>query len=243
MVGATGSIGAPVAAALAGRGHEVRALSRRAAEYPVDLETGSGLAAALEGADAVVDASNAGPDTHAAERLLLEGGRRLLAAEREAGIGHHLCISIVGIEHVPLGYYGVKVEQERLVRESGLPFSILRSTQFHTLAAMMFAGLSRFRLMPSFSFPLQPVDTLEVAEVVAGAVETPTGATATIAGPRVESAGELLRQWRRHAERRTLQVRTPLPGSLGKALRAGALTDERPDHRGRVSFAEWLARG
>ena len=242
VVGATGSIGAPVAAALAARGHEVRALSRHSASHPVDLETGAGLGEALAGVETVIDASNAGPNPKAAEKVLLEGGQRLLEAGRAAGVGHHVCISIVGIERVPLGYYNVKVEQEGLVRASGLPFSIVRATQFHTLLDMTFAGFSRLRVMPAFKLPMQPVDPLEVAEVIATVSGEPIGGTTTVAGPRVEDFRELMRTWRAHAKKRTVQVRAPLPGDLGRALRAGSLTDPSPDHRGSTGFAEWLER-
>jgi uncharacterized protein YbjT (DUF2867 family) len=121
VAGATGSIGKPVAMELLARGHEVRALSRSAPAFPVDLTTGAGLDAALDGCDALVDASNAGPAAAAAREVLIDGGRRLLEAAGRAGIGHHVCISIVGIEHVPMPYYEIKVEQEALVRASEVP--------------------------------------------------------------------------------------------------------------------------
>lgn len=229
-------------AALSARGHDVRALSRRSPTHPVDLETGSGLEHALRGVEVVVDASNAGPNVRAAERVLLEGGKRLLEAERAAAVSHHVCISIIGIERVPLGYYNVKVDQEELVRSSGLPFSIVRATQFHQLLEQTFASLSRLRVMPAFRLPLQPIDPVEVAEMIATITGSPMGATTTIAGPRIEDVRDLMRAWRRHSGRRTVQVRAPLPGDLGRALRAGGLTDPSPDRRGELGFAEWLAR-
>jgi uncharacterized protein YbjT (DUF2867 family) len=129
------------------------------------------------------------------------------------------------------------------VRDSGVPFSIVRSTQFHQLLDMTFAGLARYRVMPAVWLPLQPVDPAEVAEVIADtAAGAPTAETTTVAGPRVEDVRELLRAWRKADGRRTVQVRVPLVGDLGKALRAGGLTDESPDHRGQLGFAEWLER-
>ena len=167
IAGATGSIGAPVAAELIKRGHGVRALSRRSEQHPVDLETGAGLAGALEGCDALVDASNGGPAEKAARAVLIEGGRRLLDAAAEAGIRHHVCISIVGIEAVPLPYYRVKVEQEGQVEASGVPYSIVRATQFHTLLDGLFTAASRYRLLPGGAARIQPVDPIQVAEVIA----------------------------------------------------------------------------
>ena len=102
IAGGTGTLGSLVAAELAPR-HEVRVLSRNAPRYRVDLATGSGLADALAGCDVVVDASN-NSSRHAA-KVLVAGTRRLLEAEQAAGVRHHVCISIVGCELAPIGYY------------------------------------------------------------------------------------------------------------------------------------------
>src|SRR3954471_8074799 len=115
VVGGTGTLGRPVLAALAERGHEPIALSRNApseslpgnaTHATVDLTAGTGLRAALEGVDAVIDASN-GPPTAKAEAVLVTGTKNLLAAERDAGVRHHVCVSIIGIDQVPVGYYKV----------------------------------------------------------------------------------------------------------------------------------------
>src|ERR1700733_13036292 len=106
IVGGKGPLGGHVTAELTRRGHEVRVLSR-SGEYRVDLTTGEGLAAALKDCHAVVDASNASSSKRA-RQVLVEGSRRLLATEAEAGVAHHVCISIVGCDLVPVGYYQVK---------------------------------------------------------------------------------------------------------------------------------------
>ncbi len=157
VAGATGSIGKPVKMELLARGHEVRALSRSAPDFPVDLTTGAGLDAALEGCDALVDASNAGPGAKAARDLLIDGGKRLLDAAGRAGIAHHVCISIVGIEQVPMAYYKIKVEQEAQVRASGLPATIVRATQFHTLIAMWLKMTSPAHVLAGGKARFQPV--------------------------------------------------------------------------------------
>jgi len=126
VVGGTGTIGRRIAAVLARDGHEVRALSRSAADYPVDLTTGAGVAGALEDCDVVIDASNGPP--RKARAVLVEGSRRMLEIEARARVRHHVCVSIVGIEDVPMGYYRVKVEQERVVENGGVPWTIVRST-------------------------------------------------------------------------------------------------------------------
>ncbi|MEU2632071.1 NAD(P)H-binding protein, partial [Kitasatospora sp. NPDC007106] len=114
IVGGTGTLGSHVTEELRARGHEVRVLSRRSPEHPVDLTTGAGLAAALAGCEVVVDAANS-RSAKGAERTLVDGTRHLLAAERAAGVGHHVCVSIVGCDRVPVGYYAVKTAQERAV--------------------------------------------------------------------------------------------------------------------------------
>jgi len=243
VVGATGTAGAPIAAELEGRGHEVRRLSRSSPTHPVDLLSGAGLDAALAGCEAVVDASNAGPRSRSARALLVEGGRRLIAAEERAGVEHHVCLSIVGIERVPTGYYRVKVEQERMIRAGPVPSSIIRATQFHPLLAGGFAALARLRILPRAEAPLQPVDPAEVAVAVADVAEDGPGSFTTVAGPRISTIAELARAWRAHAGSRALLVPLPLPGAAGRGLRAGGLTDPASDRRGEVTFEEWLRRG
>ena len=240
IAGGTGTLGRPVAEALRSRGHEVRVLSRRGPEYRVDVTTGEGLAEALEGVDVVVDATN-DSSKHAADTLV-EGSRRLLAAEEVAGVGHHVCVSIVGCELVPARYLRIKAEQERVVEEGPQPWSIVRATQFHELVDMALAPTARKHLMPVPRVPLQTVASTEVARVVADVAEgAPRRGRVEVVGPEVVDARELARTWRSTTGRRALLLPLPLPGRMGRALRAGALIAERPDVRGTTPFATWLA--
>ena len=136
VVGATGTLGRRVVRAL--DGHDVLELSRSGA-VPVDLRDGSGLDAALAGADVVVDASDA---------RVVEGPPRLLEAGRRAGVRHHVAISIVGCERVRMKYYGIKVEHERVVREGPVPWTIVRATQFHNLVDWAFGKAARWVSSP-----------------------------------------------------------------------------------------------
>lgn len=241
VAGGTGTIGRRVAEELRARGHEVRVLSRGAPEYRVDLTTGEGLGRALEGCDVVVDAANSSSSRLAAQ-ILVEGSRRLLAAESAAGVGHHVCVSIVGCEKVPLGYFRLKADQERVVEQGPVPWSIVRATQFHELVASTFASAGRMRMVPVPRARLQTIASSEVAGVVADVAEgVARRQRIEVAGPEVADVRELARAWRSITGTRALLLPVPLPGELGQALRAGALTADRPDVRGTTPFATWLA--
>jgi uncharacterized protein YbjT (DUF2867 family) len=245
--GGTGTLGSRVVAELLARGERVVVLSRGAEGVPagaehraVDLADGDGLAAALAGVEAIVDAANS--QRHA-EEVLVGGTRRLGAAGAEAGVGHHLLISIVGCDRVPISYYRAKVEQERALGAGPLPWSLLRATQFHDLLGSLFAAAGRWRLRPTGAVRLQPVDVGVVATRLADAVRSePAGRLADLGGPRVETLGELGAQWRAARGHAALPLRLPLVGGLGRALREGGLCDPGAAAPG-PSFAEWLARG
>jgi len=240
VAGGTGTIGRRVAEALAREGHEVRPLSRSAPTYRIDLITGAGLEAALDGCDALIDASN-GPSSRKARAVLVEGSQRMLEVARRAGVKHHVCVSIVGIDDVPMAYYRVKVEQERVVEQGGVPWTIVRSTQFHDLLGALLAAAGRVHLLPALPARFQPVDVLEAAQAVAAAAtESPRLARVTVAGPEVHELRTLGRLWRQATGRRTLEVPIPLPGKLGRALRDGRLTCANPDVHGTRTFAQWL---
>lgn len=242
VAGGTGTIGRRIAASLSRDGHEVRPFSRRSVDHPVDLTTGAGLGAALEGCEVVIDASNGPPMPPSRSRqVLVEGSLRLLAAERRAGTRHHVCVSIVGIDRVPLGYYRVKVEQERVVEGGEVPWTIVRCTQFHDLVGGLLAALGRAHVSPLAKARLQPVEVEEASEAVARfAVGPALTKRVTVAGPEVQDLASLAHLWREAAGARTFEVPIPLPGALGRALREGWLTCADPDVRGTRTFADWL---
>jgi uncharacterized protein YbjT (DUF2867 family) len=230
IAGGTGTVGAEAARELERRGHEVRVLSRRAPEHPVDLRDGSGLTAALEGVDVVVDAANGN------RNVLVDGTARLLRAAKEAGVRHHVGVSVVGIDRVGGRYYKAKLAQEELIQRSGLRWTVVRATQFHPFVARTFAATARFGIVPCLKFPMQPVDPSEVGRVLAETAEAePAMAITQFAGPEVLSACELARHWRR----RTGSHAVPVPLPVTRALRAGGLTN--PDaRRGSMTFDKWL---
>jgi uncharacterized protein YbjT (DUF2867 family) len=241
VIGGTGTLGRDVVRELRGRGHDVRVLSRRSAEHPVDLTTGAGLAAALADVEVVVDAANGGPRRRPAEAVLVGGTGRLLAAEAQAGVAHHVGVSIVGTDRVPYPYYKVKLAQEMVVRGGGVPWTVVRATQFHTEVERCFAATARAGVLPGPRFPLQPVDPSEVAAVLADTAEAePSLATTQFAGPQVRSVRELAHTWREMTGRRAVIVPVPLFGATWRALCAGGLTN-RGAWTGHRTFGDWLA--
>ena len=179
IVGGTGTVGAEAARELAARGHTVRVLSRHAPEYPVDLTTGAGLEPALAGIDVVIDAASG------SKKVLVAGTERLLRAEAAAGVKHHVGVSIVGIDRVGGPYYKLKLAQEAAIRAGGVPWTIVRATQFHTLIAQVFAKSAKLGVVPSLGAPLQPVDPREVGRVLADTAEA-----APALGSAVRRAGD-----------------------------------------------------
>jgi uncharacterized protein YbjT (DUF2867 family) len=240
IVGGAGTLGKHITAELSQRGHEVRVLSRSSPAFPVDLSTGTGLQAALTGCSTVVDASNS---QRKARQVLVDGTRRLLAAEQRAGVGHHVCVSIVGCDQLPLGYYRVKTEQEQVVQQGSVPWTIVRATQFHELAASLFTASARYRVLPAPRLPVQPVAAAEVASAVAAAAgRDPAGRRIQVAGPQVSTIADLARSWRSVTGKPAMLLPVPLPGKMGRGLRAGGLTTSDADFVGTITFADWLAQ-
>ncbi len=243
IVGGTGTLGSTVVAELSGRGHDIRVLSRSSTEFRVDLVSGDGLAAALDGCAAVIDASNATSPKRAGQ-VLVDGSRTLLAAEQAAGVRHHVGVSIVGCDRVPMGYYRVKTEQEHVIEHGPVPWSLVCATQFHELAAAALTAVGKYRVLPVPRMRLQTVAAAEVARVIADVTEAgPARRRIRVAGPEITSAAQLARTWKSATGRRAAMIGIPVPGKLGRALREGGLTAERPDIRGTMTFAEWLRNG
>ena len=254
VTGGTGTLGRVVVERLRERDHLPRVLSRRAGEGRVvgDLETGAGVAEAVRGLDAVVHAaSRPGHDVAQAETLLAalraERTRRatgsLATTETRGHADPHLVfVSIVGVDRVPLAYYRDKVEVERLVAAAGVPWTVLRATQFHDLLTMLFGVLGRSPVLPVLAgASFQPVDVRDVADRLADLVTgAPVGRAPDLGGPQVRSMADLARAWAAATGRRRAVLPVRLPGRLARAVRDGGLiTPEHAD--GRITFEEFLA--
>jgi len=173
----------------------------------------------------------------------VQAAETLLDAARRADLAHLVHVSISGIDRVPLPYYREKLRVEERIRESGLPATILRATQFHDLLAMLFAkvALSGFLPVPARS-SFQPVDVTDVADCLVGlALGSPAGTVPDFAGPEIRDAADLAHIWLRVTGRHRLVVPLPIPGRIAGALRAGGLLPHSSG-RGTVTFAEYLAR-
>jgi uncharacterized protein YbjT (DUF2867 family) len=251
VVGGTGVVGRHVVSQMLDLGHSVAVLSRRggtrddrAEGFAGDLVTGSGITAALVRVQCLIDCANvATARKTAAVRYFVESTRLLGRLGAEAGVGHHVVLSIVGVDKVPFGYYVGKLAQERAALDGPVPATVLRATQFHEFAGQ---ALQRLRLGPIGLVPAmrsQPIAAAAVATALTEIAEKPArhGRAPDIGGPAVEWMPDLARRLVRHQRRRRLVVPLPLPGATGRAMRGdGLLLDDRGVARG-PSFDEWLA--
>jgi uncharacterized protein YbjT (DUF2867 family) len=217
---------------------EIRVLSRRPPERPVfvqgDLETGDGLAAALDGVEVIAHCASAAD--YRRPRRDVAQARQMLDAL--GGARPHLVYSsIVGVDRVPFGFFQAKLAVERLIEDSGLPWTILRTTEFHDLVLMFLMKLSKapVAFVPRGS-RFQPVDVGDVAERMTELViGPPAGRGRELGGPHVESMADLMRAYLVAARRRRPLIRVPLPGKVGAAFGVGNLLLTDGD-RGKVTF-------
>ena len=239
VAGGTGVVGRHVVEVARSRGHDVVVLARSAG---VDLTTGAGLAQRLDGVATVVDTTGVATQRRSRAEAFFGGvSERLLTAGAQSGVNHHVVLSIVGIDEVDTGYYAGKRCQERVVADGGLPWTVLRATQFHEFAeqALGFVRVGPFSLVPRMLS--QPIAAVEVAGALVDRAEAgPVGRAPDLAGPERLEMVDLARRVSRARGlgRRVVPVR--LPGPAGAAMRSGALTPSGDGPRGRISFAEWL---
>jgi uncharacterized protein YbjT (DUF2867 family) len=250
VTGGTGTLGRQVIPRLRDAGRKVRVLSRSSREnngiefVTGDLATGEGVEAAVQGAEVILHlaGSNKGDEVKT---------ETLARAASKAGVRHLVYISVVGADRVPVvsgvdramfGYFASKLGAERVVAESGVPWTTLRATQFHDLSFTTASQMVRLPVIPVPSgVRFQPIDTGEVAaRLVELALGAPAGLVPDMAGPRVYEMSELVRSYvqARGKHRAILPVR--LPGRAARAFREGAnLAPERAV--GRRTWEEFLA--
>ena len=242
VVGASGQIGSRAVTALERGGHDAVPISRSTG---VDVRSGAGLVEALAGADAVIDVTNTrSQDVAEIVDFFGAASRNLLAAEQRAGVRHHVLLSIVGLDNgqrVP--HYAGKREQERLVTAGPIPWSIVRATQFHELAARAASLAESDGVATIAPLLVQPIAPTDVADILADvATGDPLNAKLEVAGPETQDFVDMAR--------RTLAARgqhiklVPTWRGMFDTSMAGEVLLPGPDARiAPTTFDDWLAAG
>lgn len=241
VIGGTGLIGSRLVASLQHLGHQAVAA---APNTGVDTITGEGLAEALAGAQVVVDVANSPSfEDTAAMTFFQTAGRNLLAAEREAGIGHHVALSVVGTERLQAsGYFRAKLVQEQLIAASASPYTILRSTQFFPfIEGIIKSGLDddgQVRLPTALVQPIHADDVVALLTEIA--VGAPANGTIEIAGPEAIAINRFAEEFL--AAKADPRVVVGDPGALyfGSVLDDRSLTPGPNSRLGEIRLDDWL---
>lgn len=244
VTGGTGTLGSRVVDRLREAGHAVHILSRsgRPGTIPGNLITGEGLETAVRGVHVIVHCASSPIRTRQVD---VEGTERLLRVAARADVSHVVFISIVGVDrNLYLPYYRMKLETERFVERSPVPWTILRATQFHDLILMIVGALNHVPLVAPVpkGFLFQPIDVGEAADRTAElALAAPAGRVPGIGGPEVRTFADLARAYLEAAGLRRRVLEVPVPGKMARALREGAQV--APEGRyGDIRWEEFLDR-
>ncbi len=241
VVGGSGLIGTKVVNGLRGRGHEVMPASLQSG---VNTITGDGLAPALANAQVVIDVTNAPSFEDAAVMdFFTTSTRNLLAAEADAGVTHHVALSVVAIDRLPdSGYYRAKVAQEALIKEGSTPYTIVRATQFFEFVDRMADAATDGDTVHLAPVLIQPMAAEDVAAAVCEvAAEPAVNGTVEVAGPQQFRLDELIRTFlnSRHDSRKV--IIDPDAPFFGTRLEERSLIPEGSRTRpGKTRFEEWL---
>ncbi|GAB2922454.1 SDR family oxidoreductase [Paraburkholderia jirisanensis] len=242
VIGGTGLIGSKVVGHLRARGHDVVAASPASG---VNAVTGEGLADALAGATVVVDLANSPSFEDAAVlEFFQKAGHHLAAAERAAGVQHHVALSVVGTDRLAQsGYFRAKIAQEKLIREAGVPYTIVHSTQFFEfLGGIAQAGSDgqTVRLSPALFQPIASDDVaLAVADFVLGA---PRNGVVEIAGPDKVGMAALVQRFLLASHDTRKVVEDPQARYFGAQLQDDTLVPGAHARLGALNFDAWFAQ-
>lgn len=241
IIGGTGLIGSKTAERLRKQGHDVIAA---APNTGVNTITGEGLAEALAGASVVIDLANSPSfEDKAVLEFFQTSGRNLMAAEKTAGVKHHIALSIVGVDRLPeSGYMRAKVAQEKLIRDAGIPYTIVHSTQFmEFLAGIAQSGTvgDKVRLSPAY---VQPIASDDVADAMATiATAAPVNGIVEISGPERVRLNELVARYLK-AMGDARQVEADREARyFGARLEDGSLVSDNDPRLGHITFEQWFA--
>ena len=240
IIGGTGRIGSKVVTRLGALGHDVIAA---APSTGVDILTGEGLDAAMTGAQVVIDLANSPSfdDAPALEFFRTAGGNILAAAAR-AGVGHHLALSVVGTEKLTAsGYFRAKLVQEQLIRDSGIPYTIIHSTQFYDFLPGIIQSADTGTQVRLPTALVQPIAAEDVAAAVADfALQPPANGIVEIAGPTRESLAVLAQRFMRLAGDPREVVADPQAPYFGAQLEAETLVPAHAAWTGPQGFEQWF---
>jgi len=242
VIGGSGLIGTKLVNRLRQHGHDVIAASPASG---VNTITREGLAEVLLGTQVVVDVANSPSfEDKAVLEFFETSGRNLLAAEAAAGVGHHLALSVVGTDRLPeSGYLRAKLAQENLIKASGIPYTILRSTQFFEFVngiAQSATDGQTVRLSPAL---LQPIVSDDVAAVLAElTLGAPVNGTVELAGPEKISLDDLVRRFLSAKQDARQVVADVHARYFGTELNDQSLTPGRNPRLGTTRFEDWLSR-
>ncbi|MGH8026365.1 MAG: SDR family oxidoreductase [Pseudoxanthomonas sp.] len=240
VVGGRGFIGARLVSALTRAGHEAASASLSTG---VDTVSGEGLLEAIDGADAVVDAANSPSyDGEAAAAFFQTSTRNLLEAAKAVGVRHYVALSMVGADQLAgSGYFGAKLLQEERVRDSGLPYTVVRSTHSYELTSAIIPSGSAAEVVRLPTAWIRPVAADDLAEALARiASAAPIHAVAQIAGPERFRLSELI-QWIMYAYQDLRTVAgDPDATYYGAVLEEQCLLPSGHAHLGSATFADWL---
>jgi uncharacterized protein YbjT (DUF2867 family) len=240
VIGGSGLIGKKVVMNLLERRHEVVAASPSSG---VNTVTGEGLAQALDGAQVVVDVANAPAwEDNAVLEFFEKSGRNLLAAEAAAGVGHHVALSVVGTDRLlASGYFRAKLAQEKLIKASPIPYTIVRATQFFEFVggiAQLATEGQTVRLPPAL---MQPIASDDVAAVMADvALAEPLNGTFDLAGPEPIRQDDLVRQFLKATGDTRTVITDPKALYVGVAVNDRSLTPGDHPRLGPTRFEDWL---
>jgi len=241
VIGGSGLIGKKVVKDLRQRGHNVMAASPSSG---VNTVTGEGLAQVLAGAQVVVDVSNAPNwEDNAVLAFFETSGRNLLAAEAAAGVGHHAALSVVGTDRLlASGYFRAKLAQEKLIKASSIPYTIVRATQFFEFVGSIAQLATQGQTVRVPPVLMQPIASDDVAAFLADvALAKPLNGTVELAGPEPIRQDDLVRRFlKATGDARTVR---PDPHALyyGIAVNDQSLTPGAHPRLGSTRFEDWLS--
>jgi uncharacterized protein YbjT (DUF2867 family) len=250
ITGGNGLLGRALTPHLIEAGYTVRVGSRspRSPKARSDVEwaqtsfeTGEGLAEAVKGADVIIHCATSYPKV---KQVDVEGTKRLLALSEQYGVKHFIYISVIGADKLPQTYSQAKAETERILADSGFPFTVVRAAQFYSgfiEILLKFLTALPVGVIPK-GFCFQPIDIDDVADSIVELINSgPRNKVLSLVGPRIYDFADLARTWLAAQGKRKPLLQIPVPGQFGAAVRAGQATIPSNPGNG-LTWEAWLRR-